>query len=181
MRFAIVKISVDQISGTTQTHRIHNFNMAASNEGSSDVHQLVLSQFLSARSASEVDSQLQDLQSCRYRIYLLFIATITELICCVGKHTARNNRSVEIGYEIVMNFMRKIVANFYDDRLKDRPIEIRLKVLRFNSIFYSPSTEAVDAFSQNWADGNNLFPPPLFLKYLMLFFVSVKAESREPL
>ena len=63
MRFAIVKILTNHISEKPQTQRIYNFNMAANNEGSSDAHQLALSQFLSVRSASEVDSQLQESQS----------------------------------------------------------------------------------------------------------------------
>ena len=58
----------------------------------------------------------------RQRIYNFNI----EFISCVEKDTARNNRLVEIAYEIVVNFVRKIVAKFYDDCHKDRPVEIRL-------------------------------------------------------
>ena len=60
----------------------------------------------------------------RQRIYNFNI----EFISCVEKDTARNNRLVEIAYEIVVNFVRKIVAKFYDDRHKDRPVEIRLYI-----------------------------------------------------
>ena len=34
---------------------------------------------------------------------------------------------------------------------------------RFNSRFWCPGTEAVDAFSVSWANGNNWVVPPIFL------------------
>ena len=34
---------------------------------------------------------------------------------------------------------------------------------RFNSRFWSPGTEAVDAFSQDWSSDNNWLCPPVFL------------------
>ena len=36
------------------------------------------------------------------------------------------------------------------------------KTIRFNSLFWSPSTEAVDAFTQNWSLENNWLVPPIF-------------------
>ena len=41
-------------------------------------------------------------------------------------------------------------ANHYDTKLE-----------RFNSKFYVPNTEAVDAFLQNWSGVNNLFVLPV--------------------
>ena len=47
------------------------------------------------------------------------------------------------------------------DRFAD---EQNTKLNRFNSLFWSPNCEAVDAFSQNWQGENNwILPPPVFL------------------
>ena len=37
------------------------------------------------------------------------------------------------------------------------------KLTRFNSLFWCPGTEAVDAFSQDWSANNNWLVPPIFL------------------
>jgi hypothetical protein len=37
------------------------------------------------------------------------------------------------------------------------------KLPRFNSLFWTPSSENVDAFTQNWAGENNWLVPPVFL------------------
>ena len=37
------------------------------------------------------------------------------------------------------------------------------QLLRFNSRFWGPGTEAVDAFSVSWAGENNWLVPPVFL------------------
>ena len=37
------------------------------------------------------------------------------------------------------------------------------KTERFNSKFWSPRTEAVDAFSQNWSNEHNWLIPPIYL------------------
>ena len=63
----------------------------------------------------------------------------------------------EISSEL-FSYLDELWGPFSIDRFAD---ENNRKVLRFNSIFYSPSTEAVDAFSQNWEDENNLFVPPI--------------------
>ena len=41
--------------------------------------------------------------------------------------------------------------------------EQNTKLKRFNSLFWSPNCEAVDAFSQNWQGENNWIVPPVFL------------------
>lgn len=37
------------------------------------------------------------------------------------------------------------------------------KTVRFNSLFWNPNSEAVDAFTQDWAKDNNLLVPPIYL------------------
>ena len=37
------------------------------------------------------------------------------------------------------------------------------KLTRFNSLFWCPGTEAVDAFSHDWSANNNWLVPPIFL------------------
>ena len=46
------------------------------------------------------------------------------------------------------------------DRFAD---EQNTKLKRFNSLFWSPNCEAVDAFSQNWQGENNWIVPPVVL------------------
>jgi hypothetical protein len=48
------------------------------------------------------------------------------------------------------------------------------KTDRFNSLFWNPGSEAVDAFTQNWFGGNNWLVPPIYLviraiKHLVLY------------
>ena len=61
------------------------------------------------------------------------------------------------------------------DRFAD---ENNHKVSRFNSLFYSPNSEAIDAFSQNCGNENNVLVP-LFRKYLKLLFALGKAKLGE--
>lgn len=37
------------------------------------------------------------------------------------------------------------------------------EVARFNSRFWTPGSEAVDAFTCNWEEGNNWWCPPVYL------------------
>ena len=41
--------------------------------------------------------------------------------------------------------------------------ESNKKLSRFNSLFWSPGTEAVDAFSVHWGNENNWLVPPVYL------------------
>ena len=49
---------------------------------------------------------------------------------------------------------------------------------RFNSRWWCPGSEAVDAFTQNWAEENNwCVPPPVFLGRLYYFLLAVQCHS----
>jgi hypothetical protein len=39
---------------------------------------------------------------------------------------------------------------------------VNKKISRFNSLFWNPSFEAVDAFTQNWSGENNFLVPPIY-------------------
>jgi hypothetical protein len=39
---------------------------------------------------------------------------------------------------------------------------VNKKISRFNSLFWNPSSEAVDAFTQNWSGENNFLVPPIY-------------------
>jgi hypothetical protein len=52
------------------------------------------------------------------------------------------------------------------------------KLARFNSRFYQPGSEAVDAFTQNWHYDNNwLFPPPVYLPRVISHIKACHAEG----
>ena len=39
---------------------------------------------------------------------------------------------------------------------------VNKKISRFNSLFWNPSSEAIDAFTQNWSGENNFLVPPIY-------------------
>jgi hypothetical protein len=47
------------------------------------------------------------------------------------------------------------------------------KVVRFNSRFYQPGSEAVDAFTQTWSNENNWLVPPVSLVSKVLHHMEV--------
>jgi hypothetical protein len=44
----------------------------------------------------------------------------------------------------------------------DRFASVVNKISRFNSLFWNPSSESVDALTQNWSGENNFLVPPLY-------------------
>ena len=51
------------------------------------------------------------------------------------------------------------------------------KLTRFNSLFWCPGTEAVDAFSQDWsADINWLVPPIFFIASVIKYMIACKSQ-----
>ena len=56
------------------------------------------------------------------------------------------------------------------------------KVTRFNSRFHCPSTEAIDAFSQNWEGENNWLVPPISnIPQTIEHFSRGNTHARQPL
>ena len=52
------------------------------------------------------------------------------------------------------------------------------KTKRFNSRFYQPECESVDAFTQNWHNENNwLFPPPILISRVIAHMKTCAAEG----
>ncbi|XP_013410234.1 uncharacterized protein LOC106173608 [Lingula anatina] len=62
--------------------------------------------------------------------------------------------------ENFFNFMNKKWGSYTIDRFANYE---NTKVTRFNSKFWNPNTEAVDAFLQDWSNENNWLVPPVAL------------------
>lgn len=66
-------------------------------------------------------------------------------------------------YGITREFFQ-FIDDLYGPHTVDRfATEYNNKILRYNSLFWTPSTEAVDAFSVHWGSENNLIVPPIYL------------------
>jgi len=77
----------------------------------------------------------------------------------------------ELSHEC-FDYLNNIWGPFSIDRFADH---VNHKVERFNSKFFVPGTEAVDAFSQNWELENNLFVPPV--KEISRTLIRIKSAS----
>lgn len=80
----------------------------------------------------------------------------------------------QISYEF-FDFVNELWGPFSCDRFAS---DLNRKVMRFNSLFWNPFAEAVDAFTQDWSRDNNWLVPPIYLVIQTIkHLVSCKAKG----
>lgn len=83
---------------------------------------------------------------------------------------------MKIGKQALSFF--QFIDSFWGPHTVDRFANVyNTKLPRFNSLFWFPETEGVDAFSQNWHDENNWLVPPISLCKTIRFMQACKAHG----